>query len=59
MWLIDQRHLDRVVQANRLKNSVEVVITIGPLNQHAQSEIDFGEGWKSDRCFAQLKIRIV
>ena len=48
MWLIDQRQLDRVVQANRLKNSVEVVIAIGPLSQHAQSEIDFREGWKGD-----------
>ena len=38
-----------VVQTDCLNDSVKVVISIGAFTQDAQTEIDFGKSWKTER----------
>src|SRR5712692_4869049 len=48
LWIIGDCERDQVVQADRLKDSVDFVIAVGALAEDAQAEIDLGEGWKRD-----------
>src|SRR6266446_895638 len=47
--------LNRVEQADGLKDSIKFVVAVRPHAAYAQAQVDLGEGWKCHSCHRHAK----